>query len=162
MGEYFYYANHDKRLKFDIGLEATNNKFSGIGYGLGARAFCLLLTQWDDSKLKYHDTLIGSWIGDRVSCIGDYTKWNYEYSSYQTITANIIVMLYQIDGTKELIELAKIVDGFFVQLAYLIFTEQFVYILPEFERQFGKEWSKRYKQILQNGHYGRVYDLAKL
>ncbi|MGL5077272.1 MAG: hypothetical protein ACRDBG_15795, partial [Waterburya sp.] len=60
MGEYFYYANHDKKLKFEIGLDVENCKFSGIGYVLGTRAFCLLLTESQHYKLVYSNTLIGS------------------------------------------------------------------------------------------------------
>ena len=74
MGEYFAYANHDKKLKFDIGLGAENIKFSGIGLVLGTRAFCLLLTESQHYQRNYSHTPIGSWIGDRVSCIGDYAK----------------------------------------------------------------------------------------
>ena len=124
MGEYFAYANHDKKLKFDISLNTGNVKFSGIGYAFGTRAFCLLLTESKHYQKAYNHTLIGSWIGDRISCIGDQTKWHYPESSYQDITANIILMLYQIDGAQRLIEIASQKDYFFVQLACLIFTKQ--------------------------------------
>ena len=48
MGEYFYYANYDKRLKFGISLSKSGDKFSSISYCLlSTRAFCLLLTKSD-------------------------------------------------------------------------------------------------------------------
>lgn len=162
MGEYFKYTNHSKKLKFNIGLNAYKDKFSGIGLTLGARAFCLLLTQSDHFNKVYSHTLIGSWIGDKVSCIGDETVWDYEYNSYQDITANIIVMLYQIDGAEELIEASTKCNSFFVQLAYLIFTRQFTDIVPEFESTFGKEWSKKYKNILQKKQYYVFHNLVRL
>ena len=162
MGEYFYYANHDRKLKFEIGLVANAIKFSGIGRGLGARAFCLLLTESKHRQKVYRKTLIGSWVGDFVSCIGDETKWHYEESSYQDITANIIVMLYQIDGEEKLIEVATRDEHFFVQIAYLIFTNQFTDLLPEFERCFGKEWTKKYKAIVEEHSYYAVRDLVLL
>jgi hypothetical protein len=152
MGEYFYYANHDKKLKFEIGLDAENCKFSGIGYVLGTRAFCLLLTESKHYQQFYSNTLIGSWIGDRVSCIGDETQWHHEESIYKNITANIIVMLYQIDGAETLIEAASKYDNFFV-------TRQFNDILPKFEQNFGREWTKKYKTIIENPYDGRIYDL---
>jgi hypothetical protein len=160
MGEYFYYANHDKKLKFQIGLDVENCKFSGIGSVLGTRAFCLLLTESQHYQQIYSNTLIGSWIGDQVSCIGDETQWHHGESNYTNINANIIVMLYQIDGTEQLIEAASKYDNFFVQIAYLIFTKQFSDILPKFEQNFGKEWAKKYKNILENNYYGKVYDLV--
>ena len=171
MGEYFAYANHDKRLKFDIGLGAENEKFSGIGRVLGTRAFCLLLTESHDYQKLYSHTLIGSWLGERVSCIGDHTKWPHEYSSYRDITANAIVMLYQIDGAERLIEIASKNDYLFVQLAYLIFSNQLTRFLSEFdhksfvsefENKLGKEWTKKYKAILEIRYYHRVYDLVNL
>ena len=155
MGEYYYYANHDKKLKFDIGLGAENSSFWGIGRVLGTRAFCILLTESPHLQKAYSKTLIGSWIGDEA-------KWHYEESSYRDITANIIVMLYQIDGAEELIEAATRDEHFFVQIAYLIFTNQFTDLLPEFERCFGKEWTKKYKTIVEDRFYGKIYDLVSL
>ena len=164
MGEYFEYANHDKKLKFDIGLGAENEKFSGIGLVMGTRAFCLLLTESKRIQKVYSHTLIGTWVGDRVSCIGDYTK-RYEdgsISSYRDITANAIVMLYQIDGAERLIDLASRNDYFFVQLGYLICTNQFNNLLSDFEGSFGREWTKKYKTILESDFYGRLYDLVSI
>ena len=161
MGEYFYYVNHDRKLCFDIGLNAFNIKFSGIGWnGIATRAFCLLLTKPSDDR--YSHTLIGSWIGDRVNIIGDYSEWYDEFDSYQNITANIFLMLYQIDGAEPLIETANINDYFFLQIGYLIFINQFTAILPEFNKFFGDSWSKRYKQLLEKHSYSRFYDLVKL
>ena len=112
MGEYFYYANHDRKLLFDIGINAFNIKFSGIGrVSIANRAFCLLLTQ--TSHDRYSHTLIGSWIGDRVSISGDYSEWYNEFDRYRNITANMILMLYQVDGAESLIEAAKTNDYFF-------------------------------------------------
>ena len=99
------------KLKFSISLSKSGVKFSGIGYcPLSTRAFCLLLTKSDHFNRVYRHTLVGSWIGDHVSCIGDQTKWDYDYDSYLDISANVIVMLYQIDKEEQLIESASSED----------------------------------------------------
>ncbi len=163
MGEYFYYANHDKKLKFSISLSQYGDKFRSISYcPLSTRAFCLLLTKSDHFNYVYRHTLIDSWIGDRVSCIGDQTRWDYDYDSYLNISANVIVMLYQIDGEEQLIETASKDNALFVQLAHLIFTRQFVDILPAFKNRFGADWTRKYKQILQEYSYYHVFDLVDL
>ena len=161
MGEYFYYANHDRKILFDIGLNAFNLKFSGIGRnGIASRAFCLLLTQ--QSHDLYSHTLIGSWIGDRVTISGDYSEWYNEFDSYQNVTANMILMLYQIDGAEYLIETAKSYDELFLQIGYLIFSNQFPAISSDFNQAFGDSWSKKYKQLLEKYPYSRFYDLVEL
>ena len=161
MGEYFYYVNHDRKLLFDTGINAFNIKFSGIGRnGIASRAFCLLLTQ--ASHDRYSHTLIGSWIGDRVTISGDYSEWYDEFDRYRNITANMILMLYKIDGAEYLIEVAKSYDELFLQLAYLIFTNQFAELAPEFDRAFGDNWSKRYKQLLQKYSHSFFYDIVAL
>ena len=57
-------------------------------------------------------------------------------------------MLYQIDGAERLMQAATEYDNFFVQIAYLIFTNQFTDLSSEFEQKFGQEWPKKYKAIL--------------
>ncbi len=163
MGEYFYYANHDKKLKFSVSLSQCSDKFRGISYcHLSTRDFCMMLTKSDHFNYVNRHTLIGSWIGNRVSCIGDQTRWNYDDASYLNISANVIVMLYQIDGEEQLIKTASEDDVLFVQLAHLIFTRQLVDILPAFRSRFGAEWTKRYKQILQEHFYYHVFDIVDL
>ena len=161
MGEYFYYVNHDRKLLFDVGLNAFGVKFSTIGRnGIAYRAFCLLLTQ--TSNDWYSHTLIGSWIGNRVTISGDYSEWYNEFDSYKNITANVVLMLYQIDGSEYLIEAAKKNDYFFLQIGYLIFSNQFPRISSDFDRAFGDSWSKKYKQLLEEYPYNRYYDLVEL
>lgn len=161
MGEYFYYVNHDRKLLFDIGLNAFNDKFSGIGCnGIATRAFCLLLTQ--TSYCRYSKTLVGSWIGDRVIISGDYSEWHNEFDSYQNITANAILMLYQIDGAEMLIESAKTNDYLFLQIGYLIYSHQLSAISSEFKDAFGDLWGKKYKQLLEKYSYYQYYDLIEI
>ncbi len=73
----------------------------------------------------------------------------------------MILMLYQIDGTEILIRTAKTSD-FFLQMGYLIFTNQFPEILSEFEQSFGNFWSKKYKQLLEQHFYCKFYDLVEV
>ncbi len=133
---------------------------------MGTRAFCLLLTESKHFQQVHSRTLIGSWVGNRVSCIGDYTSTkltkNGNVSNYRDITANAIVMLYQIDGAERLIDLASENDSFFVQLGYLICTNQFREIRAEFEDSFGREWTKKYKAVVANNFHGRFHDLTPL
>ena len=161
MGECFYYVNHDRKLFFDVGLTVFNANFSGIGWSsIATRAFCLLITQC--SHDKYSHTLVGSWVGDKVHIIGDYSRWEHDFELYQNITANVILMLYQIDGAEQLIETAKTNDYFFIKIGYLIFTNQFTEILPDLNRHFGDNWSKKYKQLLEQYPYTTFYDLVDL
>ena len=161
MGEYFYYVNHDRKLLFDVGLNAFGVKFSTIGWNyIANRAFCLLLTQ--PSNDWYNHTLIGTWISDRVTIIGDDSKWYREFDSYRNITANMILMLYQIDGAEDLVEVAKTSEELFLQIGYLIFSNQFPRISSDFDRAFGDSWSKKYKQLLEEYPYNRYYDLVEL
>lgn len=161
MGEYFYYVNHDRKLLFDVGLNAFGVKFSTIGRnGIAYRAFCLLLTQ--TSHDRYSHTLVGTWIGDRVTISGDYSQWYEEFDSYHNITANMILMLYQIDGAEYLIEAAKRSEELFIQIGYLIFSNQLPRISSDFDLAFSDSWSKKYKQLLEKYPYQGFYDLVKL
>ncbi|MEL6441338.1 MAG: hypothetical protein AAFQ80_19050 [Cyanobacteria bacterium J06621_8] len=161
MGEYFYYINRDKRQLFDIGLNAYNIKFSGIGWSsIATRAFCLLLTQL--SHDRYSNTLVGSWIADHVIISGDYSEWYSEFDSYQNITGNIIQMLYQIDGAEILIEAADKNDELFLQISYLIFTNQLTAIKSEFDHRFGDKWSQKYKHLAEQYPYSKFYNLVEL
>ena len=80
MGEYFSYVNHTKKLHFSIGLIAHGVKFSGIGYGIGSRAFKLLLVLPEEQTPHANrQPLIGSWIGDDIAIIGDHGKMADSY-----------------------------------------------------------------------------------
>ena len=69
-------------------------------------------------------------------------------------------MLHQIDGGEKLIQRATYCNNFFIQIGYLILTQQFTDILPAFEANFGIDWTKRYKNILTSSYYGQVFDLV--
>ncbi|MEM8675148.1 MAG: hypothetical protein AAGF83_14935 [Cyanobacteria bacterium P01_G01_bin.67] len=71
-------------------------------------------------------------------------------------------MLYQIDGSEILFEVAKTNDYFFLQNGYLIFTNQFTAIATEFNKSFGDNWSREYKQLLEKYSSSRFYDLVQL
>ena len=60
MGVYYYYVNHSKRELFPVDCFGGPVKRNGIGRGLGARAFALMLVE------QY-----GRWVNDEVVVLGD-------------------------------------------------------------------------------------------
>jgi len=158
MGEYFHYVNHDKKHRFCIGNLGGADKFSGIGRNLGGRAFCLLLTR-SSSKTRYEHTWVGSWIGDIIECVGDYSTLQDEYYRYKEVTANIVKILYQVDGAEDLIEVARKDNQLFIQITHLIITNTLPEILPDFEEAFGKQWGKRYKGICTTEFYLPIFNI---
>ena len=150
MGEYFSYVNHTKELHFGTGLIAHNPKFSGIGHTIGARAFELLLVLPEGHNPRCTQyPLIGSWIGDEVAIIGDKGKAGDFCKSYQDVTANMIVMLYKIDGARYLMEIAKKNKSFFAALGYMVVTNQLPELASDFECEFGEYWMRRHKEDLR-------------
>ncbi len=150
MGEYFSYVNHSKQLYFGTDLIAHNPKFSGIGHTIGTRAFELLLVlpEGHNPRCTQHP-LIGSWIGDKVAIIGDQGKAGDFCQKYQDITANMIVLLYKVNGAEYLLEIAKKNKYFFAALGYMISTNQLPEIASDFEHEFGEYWMKRHKEDLR-------------
>jgi hypothetical protein len=69
MGEYYGYANLDRRERFDTGLFGYGRTRSTLGHTIAARGLSLLLLVTTES---HHDAeRIGSWAGDRIACVGD-------------------------------------------------------------------------------------------
>ncbi len=160
MGEYFHYVNHDKKMRFCIGDLGGPIKFSGIGRNLGARALGLLLTQINDRSNAFQGSWVGSWIGDRVECVGDHGPTYDLFVDYPEVTANIIVMLYQVDGAEPLIESANNGEEVFARIAHLIITQQFTDIQRDFEQAFGKQWQKKHKAICEKSAFIRLHNLV--
>jgi|GEM_PF-2174989 len=159
MGEYFHYVNHDKQLQYGVGNIGGEDKFNGIGRGLGARCFGLLLSQPNDRAGRLVDTMVGSWIGDRVECIGDHGKQHDEFVGYQNITANVMLMLLRVDGPKELLEVAQKDDNVFAQLVYLMTKNALLEFRTPIEQNLGADWGKRYKYLRKEQPWIEVYDL---
>lgn len=146
MSEIFYYVNHTKSLRFDSGDLGQNNAFSYIGYGLGGRAFCLLLSCAPlliDSIEPDQQNICaaGAWIGDRVECAGSGYDWQAHHD-YVNIIANIIVLLYRADGFEPLFEVARHADELMLQLIHLAATCQCPPLARDLERVLGPGWSR--------------------
>ena len=159
MGEYFHYVNHDKEMRFYIDAFGGSVRFDGVGVGLGARAFCLLLTKSNDRGKKYKRTWMGTWSGDRVSCMGDHGKLGDIYSHYQDVTANVLVMLCEVDGPEILMENAKIYNDLFLQIVYLYYSQKLPNIEEHLKRTFGQDWEKRYETLLKQMPYTRLHNM---
>jgi hypothetical protein len=156
MGEYFYYVNHDKQMRFSIGVFGSNYKFGGIGSGLEAKAFCLLLTKSHKTKI-FNLPFAGSWIGDRVACVGDEHKSWQQCRQYKNVTANIIVMLCQIeDIAEELIQRSRADDYLFVQIAHLILSQELPNLADRFTAIFGEQWVQRYEEVYRRHPYFEI------
>lgn len=154
MGEYFHYVNHDKQMRFSIGVFGSNRKFGGIGCGLEAKAFCLLLTT---SRKTERLTFAGSWAGDRVVCIGDEHKSWQQCQQYKDVTAHIIVMLCEIDDIADrLIQIASFDDYMFVQIAHLILSQKLPQVADRFATAFGETWMQRYEETYRRHPYFEV------
>jgi hypothetical protein len=153
MGEYFHYVNHDKEMRFYIDAFGGSVRFDGVGFGLGARAFCLLLTKSNDRGKKYKRTWMGTWSGDRVSCMGDHGKLGDIYTHYKDVTANVLIMLYEVDGPEILMKNAKRDDELFLQIVYLYYAQKLPGIQEYIEMSFGEDWEKRYETLLEKNQF---------
>jgi hypothetical protein len=160
MSEYFHYVNHNKQMRFSIGVFGSNQKFGGLGCGLEAKAFCLLLTKSYKTKSL---TFAGSWAGDSVACVGDEHKLWQQCRQYKNVTANIIVMLYGIDDiADQLIQIASFNDYIFVQIAHLILSQRLPKMADKFAATFGEAWVQYYEEIYRKNPSFEIDGIADL
>ncbi len=150
MSEYFHYINHSKKQRFSIGEFGNSDKFSGIGYGLSARAFALLLTESNDHDIKMKDTLFGSWIGDEIQCIGDHGNIQDKYFGYDEIIFEIVTMLISAGDLEEIIEASKLDNGLFSKLCEYVFMSNDNVLENYICKAHGLTWKKKYKELTPN------------
>ncbi|HEY7371056.1 MAG TPA: hypothetical protein VIF57_02685 [Polyangia bacterium] len=150
MGEYFHYANLDRRELFDVGLGVYNDKRSGIGRNLGARALGLLLKEQAPAG-----GLPGSWAGQRVMVVGDETPnglYETARADYRDIASAVLLMLFA-DDREEIIEAAVTNDSLFVHLAELAVVHGADTVAGALAAHFGAEWRKKYGLLRKQMHY---------
>jgi hypothetical protein len=136
MGQYFYYANLDRKEYFNIGLGAQNDKAGGIGHGFGARALGLLLR---------HD---GAWARQRIAVIGDETV---EYESeirahFRPIDSSVLLLLFASDR-EDLMTAAAGDELLFTRLGELAVVHGAREIAGALAHAFGADWKKRYGEL---------------
>lgn len=73
------------------------------------------------------------------------------HEEFENISYLAIAMLSENGYMPELIEKAKRNDSFFLELANVVMQVEPQNLKLEFEREFGKAWPKRYKEIFQSG-----------
>ena len=138
MGVYYYYANHTKREMFPVDCFGGPIKHNGIGRGLGARAFALMLQE-------NH----GRWVNDKVVVLGDDHRedWIEIRDSYTNISANAILTVADAGGLEEVLEFAEADERLFMQLCHLIITDQTPNWQSQFEERFGAGYQSRYQKL---------------
>ena len=148
MGAYFHYVNHTKKEFFAIDTLGGGSKFSDIGYSLTARAFSLLVIKPIPDFTWFNHRICGRWYGNNVALEPDDSNPDWEkIMAYADISADVAVMLYEIDGFQPLADVAKHDDNLFLQLVYLVVTQQ----APDLERElvlhFGVSYQTRYNEL---------------
>lgn len=162
MGEYFLYANLDRREYFHVHALGGGNHSSGVGRNLGARALGLLI------MVRRHDSSSpsaeGSWAGDRVVALGDYATsqslgdavgsqtapatqgppYAFVESEYKNVVSSIVLMLIAHDGPEEVVEAAKRNEGLFVLLGELALVHRIDVVSRALRDCLGPDWQKGY------------------
>ena len=160
MGVYYYYVNHSKRELFPVDCFGGPIKRNGIGRGLGARAFALMLVE------QY-----GRWVNDEVVVLGDDNRddWLELRHEYTDITANAILTVADAGltvadagGIDEVLDCAESDDSVFMQLCHLITTGQTPEFNDPFVKRFGAGFAKKYQTLCKERTHWLPSDLATL
>ena len=153
MGVYYYYVNHSKRELFPVDCFGGPVKRNGIGRGLGARAFALMLVE------QY-----GRWVNDEVVVLGDDNRddWLELRHEYTDITANATLTVADAGGIDEVLDCAESDDSVFMQLCHLITTGQTPEFNDPFVKRFGAGFAKKYQTLCKERTHWLPSDLATL
>lgn len=166
MGVEYQYVNFTKKERFGISPFGGNEKFSGIGNTIGARALGLMLCAPDN--IRGHgdkSKLFGRWHCDSIAVIGDgNNEWdNVICPNYTDITANVTLLIYNVDGFEPLLEYIDVCETFFLQLSYLALSNQVQHLADEMAKHFGPDYLKKYGDIMkQRPGYFRPRDLVNI
>lgn len=142
MGEYFLYANLDRREYFMIDAVGGATKRAGIGRNLGARALGLLLMQ----RREGADTnvIAGSWANQRVAVIGDsLPEFETARTSFKNLASAVALLLLEHEAD-ELIAAAERDERLFVLLAELAHVHRVASAARVLAQRFGADWPKLY------------------
>jgi len=164
MGTTYFVANTAKRQYFDPGHVggSENTKRSGILRGLGGHALAQRLLP--DADLHFH---LEPWIGDPLVLVGDDAEpseiellkpfqrsiedaYHIVTEQFDDITINLIAHLCTRPFIlEEFVELAEKEYHVFLNLAHAVTYLRAPHIEIELEKRFGKDWRKRYYEILK-------------
>jgi hypothetical protein len=167
MGEYFVYANLDRREYFDIGGLGGSIKASGLGLNPASRGLGLLLLTGDPSWAKVPG--VGRWAGESIAAVGDYapigtefrsgrepfvraqfptemTPYEYIEKHYANVISSVAAMILRVDGPEWLVEVSAGEGGLFVLLSELHLIHHVPGIGAAMDAHLGPEWMKRYKE----------------
>ena len=103
MGAYFFYINETKGQYFSIDpFMKCEIKSSFVGQGAGSRGLSFLLwgeTIEDPWLTPTTHSLIGSWVGDRVTVASDhhYAKYDELDSDFNDIANDVVEMLIAVE-----------------------------------------------------------------
>jgi hypothetical protein len=138
MGVYYYYVNHSKKELLPIDSFGGAIKWNGIGRGLGARAFALMMVENG-----------GRWSGDRVAVVGDdnHSDWNSIKETYRDVMANAILSIISYDGFEEILDIAARESSVYMQLSHMITTRQAPELREMFIERFGPSFAKTYSNF---------------
>lgn len=148
LGTYYHYVNFDRRERFITGVLGDGIKFYAIGHTRTARAFGLLLTRPYGERGR-GATDLGRWAGHAVAIVGDDPdpEWDDIVETFTDIEANVLRVVYEVDGFGPLAEAAEANDGVFMALCHLALTGQMPALREELARHFGVGFRKRYEAL---------------
>jgi hypothetical protein len=146
MGVDYHYANLTKREWFAADTFGENSKQSGLGCGLSARAFQLLLLRRELASVSKFD--VGRWSTDSVTLIGDNHKEFEKYEEdFADVSADVIVMVYAFDGFEEIAEAAGKSKNLFMELCHLVVTHQKQSLERHLIQHFGANYRQHYSEL---------------
>jgi hypothetical protein len=162
MGECFMYASLDRKEFFMIDALGGATKTPGIGRNLGSRGLGLLLRQRGADIPE--PAGICSWAGTRVAVVGEYGKPNVlgvttatasdpkrnlftlAKETFRNTASTVAVMLFEHDGSAELVEVARTNERVFLMLAELAIVYRVKTIETVMGQCFESDWKKTYAE----------------
>lgn len=139
MGVDYIYVNHDKGQFYYCGLLGWSSRFSAIGFGPGARALAILLSER------------GTWRYDRISVVADTAKeFDEIFISSVDIGVEVELMLIDVDGLEWIeAELERSALAFEKMSAFALLLRRSD-IANMLDKKFGVgKWQRRYEKHLQ-------------
>ena len=162
MGTTYHYANLTRREWFPADALGGNPKFAGLGLGLTARAFSLLLVRVATPAPDADPVRVGRWSGDAVAMVGDTDpEWSRYRDEFADLSADVIVLVFGCDGLGELGEAADGDDALFAQLCHLAVTRQAPELEPHLKERFGVNFVKRYRDVCRSRGWWTPKDIAR-
>lgn len=139
MGVDYIYVNQDKGQFYRCGLLGWSSRFSAIGFGPGARALAILLSER------------GTWRNDRISVIAETSKeFDEIFINAVDIEVEAELMLIDVDGLEWIeAELERSILAFERMCAFALLLRRSD-IVNLLDKKFGVgKWQRQYEKHLQ-------------